>query len=207
MVLNEVTQVPDAALPVDEFRAHLRLGTGFGTESLQTGVLTGFLRAAMAAVEGQTGKALLMREFDLVLSAWGDEAGQGLPVAPVGAVTEMVLRDRAGAEVVVPPEAYVLQADTHRPVLCAAQGALPAIPLIGSVRVRFTAGLAAQWQDLPADLAQAVLLLAAYYYENRAEAGLGAGGGGGWMPYGVTSLLRRYKPMNLSAQALKGGRA
>ena len=45
------------------------------------------------------------------------------------------------------------------------------------------------------EFAQAVLLLAAHYYENRSDSGAG------WMPYGVTSLLRRYKPLRLSARA------
>ncbi|MCV6587122.1 MAG: head-tail connector protein [Marinibacterium sp.] len=197
MVLTELTQVPDADLPVAEFRAHLRLGTGFGEDTLQDAVLTGFLRAAMAAVEGQIGKVLIARDYEWVLSAWRGTEAEVFPVAPVLAVAEVSVADRAGAETVIAQDRYALKQDAHRPELRATGGALPTIPLLGSVRVQFTAGLAPEWGGLPADLAQAVLMLAGYYYENRAE----SMSGGHWMPYGVTSLLRRYRPMRLTAGA------
>lgn len=199
MVLSEVTTIPDAALPVAEFKAHLRLGTGFGEDSLQDSVLAGFLRAALAAIEGQTGKVLIARDFEWTLSAWSGGDAQILPVAPVIAITDMVLVDRDGGETPVDPGAYVLRQDTHLPVLRAAGAALPAIPLIGSVRIALSAGMAPDWGGLPADLGQAVLLLAAHYYETRADGGIGSG----WMPYGVTSLIRRYKPMRLGTRAVQ----
>ena len=49
MMLIEQTPVPDTALPVDDFKAHLRLGSGFGQDDVQNAVLHSFLRAAMAA--------------------------------------------------------------------------------------------------------------------------------------------------------------
>ena len=64
----------------------------------------------------------------------------------------------------------------------------------GAIRVCFTAGYGPAWSDLPPDLAQAVMLLAAHYYEHREATALGAG----CMPFGVTSLLNRYRPMRLS---------
>ncbi len=50
MMLIEETSVPDTALPVEQFKAHLRLATGFGDDGLQDDLLAGFLRAALAAV-------------------------------------------------------------------------------------------------------------------------------------------------------------
>ena len=41
---------------------------------------------------------------------------------------------------------------------------------------------------MPADLRQAVFLLAAHYYENRAE-----GAGGGSLPFGVLVLIEAYR--------------
>ncbi len=199
MVFNEVTSVPEEALPVEEFRAHLRLGTGFGQETLQDEVLAAFLRAAIAAIEGQTGKSLIVREYDMIVSAWVNPQAQPLPVAPVTTLGELVLIDRDGIETPVDGAEYALKLDMSRPVLRPAGARLPLIPLIGSARLRFKAGLATEWGELPADLGQAVLLLAAYYYEQRAE----SGAGGGWMPYGVTSLLRRYRNVRLSARSVQ----
>ncbi|MGR3464306.1 head-tail connector protein, partial [Limimaricola sp.] len=59
MRLIETGAVPEAALPIEGFRAHLRLGTGFAEDGLQDAGLAGFLRAAIAAIEARTGKVLL----------------------------------------------------------------------------------------------------------------------------------------------------
>ena len=90
-MLIEETTVPDAALPVEQFKAHLRLGTGFGEDTLQDEVLKSFLRAALSAIEARTGKTLISRDFSWVLSDWSDPAGEPLPAVPVSAVTALVL--------------------------------------------------------------------------------------------------------------------
>jgi hypothetical protein len=76
MLLMEESAVPIAALPLAEFKAHLRLGTGFADDDIQDPVLEGFLRAALAAIEGRTGKVLIEREFSWVLHDWQDASGQ-----------------------------------------------------------------------------------------------------------------------------------
>ena len=63
MMLIEESQLPEAALPVAALRRHLRLGTGFAEDDLQDAVLGSFLRAALAAIEARTGKALMARGF------------------------------------------------------------------------------------------------------------------------------------------------
>lgn len=195
MMLIEETAVPPAALPVEEFKAHLRLGSGFAEDSLQDAVLESFLRAAIAAIEARTGKILIERGFSWVLTQWRDPAGQALPVAPVSAITEVVLIDRSEVEEVVDPALYRLDRDMQRPRLRPVGTLLPHVPTGGSVRIGFVAGFGAGWGDLPSDLAQAVLLLAAHYYEYRHETSLGDG----CMPFGVTSLIERYRTVRLFA--------
>lgn len=188
-MLIEETNVPDLALPVDQFKAQLRLGTGLGEESLQDAVLKGFLRAALAAIEARTGKVLIGRDFSLTLSEWRDPEGQVLPVAPVSSVNEVTLEDAQGARTVVPSQSYRLERDSQKPRLRPKGAMLPAVPTGGSVTIDFSAGMAADWGGLPADLGQAVMLLAAHYYEYRNETALGDG----CMPFGVTSLIQRYR--------------
>lgn len=194
MMLIEETTVPDAALPVEQFKAHLRLGTGFGEDGLQDGVLKGFLRAAIAAIEARTGKVLISRDFSWTLSAWRDRTGQVLPVAPVSDVTLVTLVDALGGETEMAAEGYRLEVDSQRPRMRPLGALLPVVPTGGSVRIGFNAGYAADWGGLPADLGQAVLLLAAHYYEYRNETALSDG----CMPFGVTSLIQRYRPMRIS---------
>ena len=199
MMLIEETLVPDPALPVDRFKDHLRLGTGFGELGLQDGVLRGFLRAAIAAIEARTGKVLIARDFSLSLIDWDDAGGQILPVAPVTALTQVVLEDANAVQTLVAPERYRLERDSQRPRLRPAGMLLPTVPTGGTVTVTFIAGMAADWDGLPADLGQAVMLLAAHYYEYRDDTGLGPG----CMPFGVTSLIQRYRTVRLGLGAMR----
>ena len=202
MMLVEETTVPQAALPVTEFKAHLRLGSGFAEGQVQDAVLESFLRAAMTAIEARTGKALIERDFSYSLGAWRDAGGQGLPVAPVSAITELTLEDATGDVQLIDPAAYRLAQDMQRPRLMPMGTLLPTLPTNGAAIVRFTAGFGPAWADLPADLAQAVMLLAAHYYEYRDETALGAG----CMPFGVTSLIERYRTVRLLGGGAGGAR-
>ncbi|EYD77100.1 GTA protein ORFG06 [Rubellimicrobium mesophilum DSM 19309] len=148
MNLVELTEVPDAALPVARLREHLRLGTGFPDDSLQDALLAGFLRAALAAIEGRTGKALLSRSFLLTLSAWRSPERQPLPAAPVSAVLSVTLTDATGTATDLLP-AVRLEDDATRPCLLPLGACLPAIPQNGTARVTFTAGYGPAWEDLP----------------------------------------------------------
>ncbi|WP_417247691.1 head-tail connector protein [Celeribacter sp.] len=193
MMLMEQSQVPVAALPLDTFKDHLRLGTGFADDAVQDGVIETYLRAAMAAIEGRTAKALLQRDYAYSLGAWRDLGAQVLPVAPVSAITAFVIVDSAGGETLIDPARYMLEQDMHRPRLCASGFVLPSIPVGGKARIAFAAGFGATWDDVPADLAQAVFLLAAHYYEYRHETATDRD----VMPFGVAALTDRYRDMRL----------
>jgi uncharacterized phiE125 gp8 family phage protein len=199
MELIELAAVPDEALPVLLLSDHLRLGSGFADDGLQAGLLRSYLRAALAAIEGRTGKALFARRFRWVLGGWRDPAGQALPLAPVAAVVSVLLRPVAGDAVVVDPSRWRLQRDMHRPRLVPASGLLPAVPEGGTVEVEFDGGFGPAFGDVPGDLAQAVLLLAAHYHEFRHDGGaIGAP-----MPFGVLALAERWR----TVRVLGGGAA
>lgn len=193
MMLVEQTTTPASALPVADFRDHLRLGTGFADEGAEDSLLETFLRASIAAVEAWTGKVLLEREFSWSLMAWRDGRAQTLPVAPVSEIRAMRIVDCLDWQSLVDPAKYRLQQDTHRPVILARGSRLPTIPAQGSVSIEFTAGFGESWADVPADLGQAAMLLAAYYYEYRHEMRVG----GAVMPYGVSSLVDRWRNVRL----------
>lgn len=195
MMLIEQTTVPGEALPLLRFKEHLRLGTGFADDGSEDVLLEALLRAAMSAIEGRTGKVLLARAYTWVLSGWRNAACQGLPVAPVTAVTALRLIDREGVSTLVDPDNYRLQPDTHTPCLAGQGGYLPSIPSGGNAEIDFEAGFGAGWEAVPDDLAHAVFLLAAHFYEHRQEAALGEGS----MPFGVLALVERWRRLRLSA--------
>lgn len=193
MLLTEQTTVPAAALPVAAFRDHMRLGTGFAEDGAEDPMLEAVLRAAIAAVEGRTGKVLLTRGFVWRLHGWSGAERQPLPVAPVATVSELRIVDRLGVVAVVAPEAWRLERDTHRPRLVSLVSGFPQIPLGGEAEVVFEAGFGADWAAVPSDLAQAVFLLAAEYYDSRSAAMFEAGA----MPFGVLALLERWRTVRV----------
>ncbi|WP_373635516.1 head-tail connector protein [Yoonia sp. SS1-5] len=193
MMLVEETTVPQSALPVAIFKDHMRLGSGFSDDGFQDSILESYLRAAIAAIEARTGKVLIEREFSWTLTAWRDDRRQPLPVAPVSAIAAVTLLDVTGDETIADTDAWYLELDQQRPSLKAVAACLPAIPANGSVRIEMLAGFGPEWGDLPADLAQAVLMLAAHYYEYRHDVSTGATA----MPFGVSSLIERYRTVRL----------
>jgi uncharacterized phiE125 gp8 family phage protein len=192
MMLVEQTSVPGEVLPLGALRDHLRLGSGFADDALQDGVLEECLRAAMAAVEARTGKALLARVWRWSVTAWRDLGRQVLPVAPVTAVTGFAIRDMNGVETEVAGGRWRLEPDLHRPAIVAAGLVLPTIPVGGAAEIIFEGGFGPAWADVPADLRQAVMLLAAHYYEHRHEV---ASAGG--LPQGVATMIERYRTIRL----------
>ena len=192
MILIEQTQVPDGALPVAEFRDHLQLGSGFADDGLQDGVLVPQLRAAIATVEGKTGKALLSRSFKLVVAAWRDMDRQVLPLAPVSAVTALSITDLSDEVEIVAPARYCLRKDAHAPVIYAMGLSLPTIPVGGTAEIEFDAGFG-DWAKVPDDLRQAVMMLAAHYYEIRTPVAQRATE----LPLSIAAICRRHAPMRL----------
>lgn len=192
-MLIEETNVPDAALPVAAFKAHMRMGSGFAEDTLQDAVLGSFLRAAMAAVETRTGKVLIEREFTLSVTELAHEAALPLGVAPVTVIADVQRVSRSGAQQSIDAGMYWLERDAHGPRLRAIGSLLPRPETGGELRVRFLAGYGPEWDDVPADMQQAVLMLAAHYYEYRHDTALAAG----CMPFGVTSLIERFRVMRL----------
>ncbi len=196
MDLTPTSPIPAAALPLAAFRDHLRLSSGFADDTTQDSLLAGYLRAAIAAVEARSGRALIARDFTLRLHRWARPDAQPLPVAPVAAVTSLTLHARSGSPRTAAPDSYALQPDGARPRLVATGAALPTIPPGGQATVALQAGFGPGWDDVPADLAQAVVLLAAQHYEHRDAGATPA------PDAGVRALLARWRDLRLG-----GGRA
>ena len=195
MMLIEQGDVAVAALPLEAFRAHLRLGTGFAQDDVQEVVLAGFLRAAMAVIEARTGRILLEREFVWTSgrAATGDEVI--LPVAPVSAIVSVTQVTGDGERRGIAAGAWRLVPDAARPALVGIGGWRPTVPPGGSLEIGVLAGFGPDWSDIPADLGQAVMMLAAQYYEYRHDITRPEGA----MPFGVAALIEPYRPIRLTA--------
>ncbi len=192
-MLTEMTVVPTASLPIEALKDHLRLGAGFAMPAGQDGLLESYLRAAIAAIEGRIGKALIERSFEWSIEEWRDREGQALPIAPVSAVQSLTLYAVDGTPVVIAPTAFALSADIHRPRIVGVGSTLPQVPTGGRAVIAFDAGFGGTWTSVPADLRQAVLLLAAEFYEHRHDDGTSAKG----LPFAVVTLIERWRQVRV----------
>ena len=120
-------------------------------------------------------------------------------MAPVSAIVSVTLFDANGAATVLAGSSYTLVQDTHRPKLVARGVLLPTVFQDGRVEIVFDAGFGAAWANVPPDLQQAVLLLAAGYYENRHDAATQPSG----LPQSVQVLIERWR----TVRVLGGGAA
>ena len=120
-------------------------------------------------------------------------------MAPVSAVVSITMVDAALGATIIAPNRYRLVQDIARPKLTAVGVLLPLVPTDGQAEILFDAGFGAVWAAVPADLAQAVLLLAAEYYENRHDLGGRTAG----LPVAVQVLIERWR----TVRVLGGGAA
>jgi uncharacterized phiE125 gp8 family phage protein len=195
MRLIETGTLTQADFPISALKDQLRLGTGFSDSGAQDTLLESCLRAAMGAIEARTQKILILRRFLLIRETWRLEgAAQPLPVSPVTYIqyVRMVAGDKSWTD--LDAASYRLIPDDQRPKLAAVGKPLPQIEEGGTAEIMFLAGFGA-WAQIPAVLQQAMLMLAASYYENR-ESMIN---GGGQIPFGVSALLEPYKRFRLGA--------
>jgi uncharacterized phiE125 gp8 family phage protein len=198
MILTEQTTVPVTALPVQEMKNHLRLGTGFADDGTQDQLVESYLRAAMAVIEGRIGKVLVARRFQWTLERWRWAGEQALPVSPVTGIVSVTVSDAAGGATLIEATRYRLVQDTHRPKIAAVGSTLPTLPADGWADVVFDAGFGADWTGVPKDLLQAWLLLCADFYERRHDLDARATG----LPFAVQALIERWR----TVRVLGGGR-
>ncbi len=165
MLLKEAA--PAASMPMTEFAGHLRLGFGFADDGAEDALLEGYLRSAVAAVEARSGQALIARAFVLQVTGWDARGYLVLPVGPVAAV-DVIRFVRSDGAVTLDPAQWALEPGNARQRLTGPGGeALPPVPKGAIAELEFTAGHGVDWEAVPGDLRQAVLLLAAHYHESR----------------------------------------
>ena len=197
MTLTELDAISPLVLPVRELADHLRMGSGFSDDLANDPILETYLRAAIAAVEARSSKVLIRRRFSAVFYRWSCSEGQVLPIAPVTSIESVTLKPATGTPVLVDPTEYLLETDTHCPLLRPTGTALPSIAAGGSAHVTFFAGYSPDWNAVPPALAQAVMMTAANFFEHRTGVGETAA-----MPFGVEVLIAPFQFVGIGKGAV-----
>lgn len=186
-----------AAEPVTLAEAKLFLRVDGSGED---GAIARMIGAARSLFERETGLVLLTQEWEWTLDRLPDPGGDGrrtleVPIGPVSAIDDFLVRDNAGAETDIPQADYLLDLAAAPPRLVEKErGAWP-LPKAAAagVRLAFAAGFGGDAADVPADVRQALLALIAELYEKRGlgEADLDLGN-----PR-VAALLAPYRRVRL----------
>ena len=149
--------------------------------------LSALLRTVLETCEAFTGAMPLVQLCEEVVPA---AAGwQGLATRPVQAVTWVEGLPVTGARFAIPVADYAIDLDADG----GARFRLVRIGDADRVAVRFTAGLAAGWADLPESLRHGVLRLAAHHYRQRESDGPQL-----MPPAAVAALWRPWRRMRVA---------
>jgi uncharacterized phiE125 gp8 family phage protein len=179
---------PEAlAAAVVEAKAYLRV-----VGSDEDALIERLAGSAAALCEAFTGRWLMTRAGTETVSA--KPCWQRLRAAPVSAILGVDRMAADGAATALPAEAYEIDIDAAGAgwVLIRSPGA-SGVPGTGArrARVRFEAGMAAEWTDLPEPLRQGIVRITAHLYIHRSAEG-GAG-----PPAAVTALWRPWRRLGI----------
>lgn len=165
--MTPLALTPPALEPVslDEARLYLRLDRTDEDDLLAT-----LITAARLMVEAASGRMLIAQHWRLVLDTWPGCGTLRLPLAPLIAVTAARVFDAAGLATALAPAAFVPIQGSDPPLLRLG----PELPAPGrafaGIEIDLEIGFGPAPADVPASLRQAVLLLAARWFEHRSDA-------------------------------------
>lgn len=144
-------------------------------------------------VEQNTGTALLTQTWEVRYDDWWDGVLE-LPYPPLQSVSSIKYIDNNGTEQTLSASQYQVQ--TGEPVGFVQWAANATIPVVraeaGAVRIVFVAGYTSA-SLVPSSLKQALLLLAAQWFENREPTANPYSSFPAEVPFTVTALLNQYR--------------
>ena len=183
-----VTEATDLPVSVEEFKQHARIDY-----STDDALVEHYVKAAAEHLRNLTGRAFLTETRKAVFPGW--DAVLFLPTPLVRSVVAVTYVDEDFAEQTVDASLY------HAAQLLAPWDQCQISPLTSwpgtpalvpnAVRVTYTCGYGAAAEDVPAGLRQAVLLLAAHWYEHREDVIVGTTAS--TVPNGVRALTEPHR--------------
>jgi uncharacterized phiE125 gp8 family phage protein len=169
-----------APLALQEVKALLRIADG-----REDALIAGFVRSAAAACEAFTGQALIARPLREVVAANGRWVR--LAAGPVRTIDGVAALAPGGAESALAPEHVGIDIDAGGAGWVRVTGAAGA----SRAAVRFTAGVAADWNGVPEPLRQGIVRLATHLYAARGDQE-------GSPPASVAALWRPWRRVRLA---------
>lgn len=182
---------PPATEPVSlvEARLFLRLDQAEEDDLLAT-----LITAARLMIEAASGRCLINQPWRIVLDRWPSGGEIRLPLSPVGTITAARVYDLLGAPQPVAGTALALDPLADPPLIRLAGEVPEAGRDRGAIEIDIVAGYGAAADQVPAPLRQAVLRLAARWFEQRGDVASRDAQG---LPAEIMALIAPYRRMRL----------
>jgi len=180
---------PTEPITLEEARAHIHAFTDVTEEDT---LIEALITAARAFAENYTNRVFLTQTWELVLDAFPSGILE-LPKAPLQSVTSIIYIDNDGTEQTLAASAYKQDTVTDPGRIAPAYGTIwPSTRSEpNAVTIQFNAGYGDQAANVPQPIRQAMLLMIAHLYDNRAA--VETGGDFYRLPLGVDALLAQYR--------------
>jgi len=169
----------------EEAKAHARIDG-----ASEDGLVDTLITAARADVENRTGRALMPQGWRIVRDAIPAGGILRLAPAPVISVDAVTLYGADGTPSVASAEEYEADLVSSPGRLKLGSGRFWGARAMNGIEVDVTCGYASA-ADVPAPLKQAILMLTAYWFEQREAAAVG--GVAGATANGVAALVAPYR--------------
>jgi uncharacterized phiE125 gp8 family phage protein len=175
-----------------EAKAHLRVDSPY-----EDSLIASLILAARLHVECALNLALITQSWSLYLDCWPKTGQVPIPLGPVSAVSAVRVYNGADQAAIVAPNLYCADMVSRPARLACRTGCAWPIPgrEVNGIEIAFEAGFGATGVAVPAPLKQAILLLAAHWYEVREPVLLDAGKLEA--PLTVAALLAPYRSARL----------
>jgi uncharacterized phiE125 gp8 family phage protein len=171
MSLEQLTMPGVTPISLAEAKAHSRVDVAD-----DDALILGYIRSATQAAEALLNRSLITRTLKYSLDAWCDVIA--LPMPPALSVTSIKYDDDAGAEQTLATSVYeVSVARQPALVIRAPSQSWPSLDsgtALDRVRIEYQAGYGPDPTDVPEQIRQGILFLAAHLYQERQPVVVGA---------------------------------
>ncbi len=133
-------------------------------------LIQGYIRAARETLERLLWRAFITQTLELTLDGWPEGSEIRLPRPPLQSVTAVRYTTEDGTLKTLDPALYVVDTASEPGRVVLKRGtSWPSETLApaAGVKVEYVAGYGDQASDVPESIRQAILLLAAHWYEHR----------------------------------------
>ena len=190
LVLTTAPTVEHVSLA--DAKLHLRIDGTAEDALINSLILTSRLH-----IETALGLALIAQNWSYFIDRWPSGRVLELPLRPVSAISAIRVYASDGSFETVAPSSYVTDVNATAPrVVLQTSAARPAPgrPANG-IEIAMTAGYGTAAADVPQPIRQALLILAAHWYEHREVVELD--GTATRVPESASALLASYRPVRL----------